>query len=130
MSEDTAINPSRSLSILNEMGDVTLFWDEENDEEVIGYIRDQIKKGVSFFEIKQLPIIPIKYKSKVSDPGEIKGRTVDVKDKDLNKLIADGKLQLGKRKGQEKQIEGEQRISTAEEVVKRNTVGVRQLVGG
>lgn len=119
------MNANRSLTLLNEMGDMTLTWEEDKDEYMAEIIQKKLDQGVRFFIIEPFTKNQIEVK-KLSD---IKGRTLSIPDADIEKLLTDGKVGLIKRLVSSA-IDTIRPATTVKEVVKNHTIGVKQMVGG
>ncbi|MNK57780.1 hypothetical protein D3C87_768440 [compost metagenome] len=119
--EETA----RSLTLLNEMGDLSIVWEEDKDDEMAKIIQKKLDQGIRFFIIEPFT----KKQVEVKKLEDIKGRQITVPDEDIEKLFTDGKVGLIKR------ITGSvintlHPSTSAKEIAKSNAVAVRQFQGG
>lgn len=115
----------RSLSLLNEMGDLTITWEADKDDEMAAIIQKKLDQGVRFFLIEPFT----KNQVEIKTLGDVKGRTISVPDEDVQRLFTDGKVGIIKR------ITGTVidtiRASTsAKEIAQSHSVGTKQYQGG
>lgn len=115
----------RSLTMLNEMGDLTLAWTEDQDEKMETLIEKMMAKGVTFFIIENR----MGLRSKLKDAGDAhKHRALAIPDEDIAKFVDDGTAEIVPT-SQEKV--GKTRISRdKKEIVKKQSVGVKRKIGG
>lgn len=120
-----------SLTLLdNSCGDVTVGWDEENDETFIALIEKKMAEGMTFYTIEPrlFGLIPMKTKLKSSEDA-LKQRTVIVSDSDFNDIILSGKAQTYKRESGG-EIVRTGILKAAKEAVNQHVIGITQRVGG
>lgn len=116
----------RSLSLLNEMGDLTITWEADKDDEMAAIIQKKLDQGVRFFLIEPFNKSQA---TEVKTLADIKGRQISVPDEDVEKLFTDGKVGIIKR------ITGAI-IDTigystdAKEIARSHSVGTKQFQGG
>lgn len=116
---------TRSLTLLNEMGDLSLTWDEEKDDEMAAIIQKKLDQGIRFFIVEPFTKNQIEVK-KLSD---VKGRQINVPDEDIEKLFTDGKIGIIKRiTGAIIDTIGPS--SNAKEIASSHSVATRQFQGG
>lgn len=115
----------RSMTLLNEMGDLSITWDEDKDDEMAVIIQKKLDQGIRFFIIEPFT----KKQVEVKKLEDIKGRQISVPDEDIEKLFTEGKVGIIKR------IAGSV-INTIcgstdpKEIAKNHTVAVKQFRGG
>ena len=83
-----------SLTLLNEMGDLTLAWDAKHDADVKKIIEKKMKEGIRFFIVKPFDE---KNLSQIKSLKDVAGREVIVKDEDIELLFTNGKVGIFKR---------------------------------
>lgn len=115
----------RSMTLLNEMGDLTITWEDDKDDEMAIIIQKKLDQGVRFFIVEPFT----KNQVEVKKLEDIKGRQISVPDEDVEKLFTEGKVGIVKRiTGSVMNTLG--LATTAQQVASNHTVGVRQLRGG
>lgn len=115
----------RSLSLLNEMGDLTITWEADRDDEMAQIIEKKMKQGIRFFIVKPFTGEHVRIKT-LSD---ISSRTISVPDEDVEKLFTEGKIGIIKRITGS--IHDTIKVATsAMEVAKSHSIGVKQFSGG
>lgn len=80
-----------TCTMLNMTGDVTIAWDEKNNEEIKKWIQSKLDEGCTFFILeKKLGFIPVKKKvssvEKLPEKGEVK-----IEDKDIMSTLNSSK---------------------------------------
>lgn len=131
--------PTRSLTFLNESGDVIIGWDESTDDKMLELIKKKMSEGMVFFIVKPriLNMLP-PMKEELKNPYEaFINRHITVHDDDFQQLIAQGAAATFKRAevkqtGKKPSIieQGIKMAKSATEVVQNHTVGVRPRAGG
>ena len=120
----------RYMTLLNEMGDVTLTWTADQDEKIKTLIEEKLKLGYSFFIIKP-SFIPFMTKdvkiTSISDIGDRKA--IKIKDKEIESLFVQGCFSMAQLKN-DQPMETTNRSKDAAEIVKSSTVATRPLRGG
>lgn len=91
--------PTRSTTVLNNSGDSSITWTEENDEVMEKVIAKKMAEGVSFFVVKPrlFGVIPTGRKKAASIEEAMRGRALSVRDADFAAVIADGSAHLARR---------------------------------
>lgn len=119
-----------STTILNEMGDTTIAWTSERDDEMAAIIAKKMKEGVTFFIIED---DGAKSELKVKTAKAIKAATaerrrVSVPDEDFATFVSGGKGVEMKTPAVRR---GRTRVSRdAAEVARSDSVGVKQRRAG
>lgn len=125
-----AASQPRALTMLNEMGDLTILWDEENDEAMEELIQRRMNDGVTFFIIEPRfggLVAPAKRELKKSKDAK-KYRALSIPDEEVAKFVEEGKAEIVPTPAEPVR---KSRVSrSAKEVAKSESVGVRQRRGG
>jgi hypothetical protein len=116
---------SRALTFLNEQGDLTITWEEAQDEKMESIIQKKMDEGFVFFIIKPRAR---KKTELTSVKDAFAKRTVYIKDEDISKFIEEGHGTVVKTP--ETSAETVRRGKTAKEVASSESVGMRQRRGG
>lgn len=117
---------TRSLTLFNEMGDLTITWEADKDDEMAQLIQKKLDMGIRFFLVEPFNKSQLTEIKKLED---IKGRTISVPDADVEKLFTDGKVGLVKR------VAGAifdtiRPSSSAKEIAQHNAIATPQYRGG
>lgn len=118
----------RSVTFLNQSGDITIEWDEDRDDQMRAVIQKKMDEGVTFFIVKEID--NREWVSKVRDLSEIQESKVRIYDADLEKMFSDNPNGLRIKNSTAPAIDTVERTKTPDEVVKNNSVAVRPLRGG
>jgi len=121
----------RALTILNETGDVTITWDEENDARMIEIIERTMKAGITFFLIEPRMnglVAPDTSKPLKKVKDSLKHRALSMKDEDFEAMVAEGKAELVQTP--DAAVRTVRKASTAREVATRESVAVQPRRGG
>lgn len=134
-----------SITFLNMSGDITITWDDSDEErkaKVIALIRKKMSEGYNFFTTKRVPILGIERKVRVSKKNidtleklvipdnEFDKLVASIHDRDAAELLSTGDAKLAKRKDDKRQREMIQRLDKAEDVAKQQSLAVKPLAGG
>lgn len=121
---------ARALTMLNELGDTTLAWDESADAEMLEVIRRKMAEGITFFLIEpRLEGLASPTKTPLSEPEEaLKHRAVSIRDEDLARFVSTGKVRAIRTP--RKPAVMVKIADTAEEAVRGETVATRRHSGG
>lgn len=131
MSEmQNSTTPLRALTILNEMGDVTLVWEEQNDDAMAALIQKRMDEGVTFFIITpRLGGLVAPDRTKLKNATEaMKHRALAIPDEEVQKFVSGGLAEVISTPAEP--VKGSRRSKSAKEVAKSESVGVRQRKGG
>lgn len=119
-----------ALTVLNESGDVTLIWNEENDDAMTELIEKKMKEGFTFFivEPRFFGLISPK-KTPLADASDArKHRALAVRDEDFIAIVEGGAASLVKTP--EAPVKKSRISRDAKEVAKAESVATRPLRGG
>lgn len=118
-----------TMTLLNASGDVTIGWDDANDDAILDFIQAKMDKGYSFFIIdkgKQRPVV-----NNLKDARLLlQQRKVIINDDQAAKLLEDGVAKLVNSSGSTFDATKGGRAKTAKEVASNNTAVTRPLQGG
>lgn len=123
---------TRSLTMLNESGDTTITWEEENDAAMIEIIQRKMDAGVTFYMIT-----PRKPGARGRAPAPkplkkpadaIAHRSLSIKDADLSKFVLEGRGTVSPSPSEP--VQTVKRGKTAREVASGSSVGVQPRRGG
>lgn len=130
-----------SITFLNLTGDITIIFDEKNREQILAMIRKKMSEGYSFFTTKKFMFDKFKRKQKITEKNieqveeivitdaQFEKMIVDMNDKDIATLVRDETVTLAKRRGKT-EITLHERAKNAEDVIDKNSVAIRPIVGG
>lgn len=119
----------RSMTLLNEMGDVEVTWDSKNDDAMREVIDKKMKEGVRFFILKPFPGGFLYRKTALKTMDQLKENRVKIGDNDVEKLFEAGKVEVVRtQSGASLETVGV--AKTAKEAASKRTVGVKPLQGG
>ena len=127
-------SPSRSLTMLNESGDLTLEWSAEQDDHMLALIEKKMKEGVAFYIVPQRKpgqrgaVAKPKKLAKTEDA--LKHRSLSIPDADLSKFVLEGRGTVTNALAPPEMSKGVKRAIAAQEVAKGHSVGIKQRVGG
>lgn len=120
-------NETRSLILLNEMGDVEISWDSSADEAMREIIQNKMDEGIKFFQIATSGF-RVK-RTRLKDIDDLARYRINVADEDISKMFETGRIELSRRSDSEAHVTVA-RLDSAAEVARTNSVGVRQFQGG
>ncbi len=117
----------RTMNLLNQTGDITIGWGEGDDVHMLPMIEEKLRQGYSFFIVKGEDEVRLK---RVDQIGDV--RKVVLSDKEAERLFAAGRVGLvEKAKGAVRGVvDTIRRSTTAEEIVRHDTVAMRPMAGG
>lgn len=123
------LEETRSVTFLNEMGDVTLGWTYHNDEAMYNIIKKKMDEGMTFFIIdKKFWGLHTQKKEITSPMDAFKNRSIIMDDDDFKQAFDNGSLRLYKKTQTEIQTIGV--AKDAREVVQNHSIGITQRRGG
>jgi hypothetical protein len=120
----------RALTMLNEMGDLTIVWEAQNDAAMEALIQKRMDEGVIFFVITPRLggfVAPDRTKLK-STTEAMKHRALSIPDEEVQKFVSGGLAEVISTPVAP--VKGSRRSKSAKEVSKNESVGVRQRRGG
>lgn len=119
----------RSMTLLNDMGDIEISWDSSEDDAMRQLIAKKMAEGVRFFTLAPVLGGVLYRKKSMKTMADLNENRVKVTDRDVAALFEAGKVALTRTNdGGEVKTTGI--AKTPDEVVKTRTVGVRSLRGG
>lgn len=121
----TTIEPTRVIHMMDESGHTSLGWDPQDDEWILPVIRKKMADGYAFWIVRRDPLREVLLE-RVEDLGET--RHVIIRDEDSRDLFEKGRI--GIVTADDEMLETVGRATTAEEVVRNETVAHRPLRGG
>lgn len=127
--EVETIDETRSMTLLNDMGDIEVTWDSQNDDAMRELIEKKMKEGVRFFILKPFPGGFLFRKTAMKTMADLTENRVKVGDKDVEKLFEAGKVQVV-RSDTGATLETVGVAKTAAEAATKRTVGIKPLQGG
>lgn len=122
--------PIRALTMLNESGDTTICWEEDQDEQFAEIIRKKMAEGITFFVItpRFAGFLPPKRTMLKSPDKAMEHRALSVSDTDFSKMVGLGQAEVVKTPA--KPARGARVSRDPVEVAQSESVGVRQRQGG
>jgi len=122
-----------TLTLLNESGDLTVSWDENQNEKMREQIQQKMDQGYSFFILEPAFYGLFKKKSKIVHVNDIKpdargNYSMQVRDEDISRMWLDGTVGIGKTPVSE--MRSTKRSRCAKEVARSCSVGVRPFRAG
>lgn len=130
-----------TMTFLCMLGDITLSWDAHNREQVLELVRKKMKEGYSFFTTKKFMFNKLKRKVKITEKNidvteeiiitdeQFEKIISDMDDRDIASLVKNENVNVIKRKGKS-EITLMQRAKKAEDVIDKDSVAIRPIVGG
>lgn len=121
---------TRALTFLNEQGDVTIVWTEEDDDRMAEIIQKKMDEGVAFYIVEpRMGGLQAPRKTELANVADaMRQRALTVKDEDLAKFVGLGSINVAKTPA--KPVKTVRRAKTAKEAASSESVGVRQMRGG
>jgi hypothetical protein len=116
----------RSMALMNEMGDLTITWDADKDDEMAVIIQKKLDQGIRFFIIEPFNNAQM---TQIRTLADIKGRQISVPDEDIEKLFTEGKVGIFKRLAGTV-MNTVTTSANAKQIAQSHTVGVSQFRGG
>ena len=114
----------RSITWLNETGDITLSWTKDRDEVMKEIIKRKMEEGYSFF-IVNTSLRGTNY-TKITSVDQIKKHKITMTDKEAEQLVGGASFSSLAQTN----IETTGKATTPEQVVKNKTVATRPVRGG
>lgn len=121
---------TRALTMLNESGDTTLIWTEEQDDVMTDIIAKKMKEGVTFFTIEPrfFGLLPSKKTPLENAQDARQHRALAIKDEDFAKFVESGGGEAVKTPAAA--VSGATIERDPKKVARTQSVGVRQMKGG
>lgn len=124
------IDDTRSMTLLNEMGDIEVTWDSSNDDAMREVIEKKMKEGVRFFILKPFPGGFLFRKTALKSMADLKENRVKIGDNDIETLFEAGKVAVIRTSDTGATLETVGVARTAKEAASKRTVGIKPLQGG
>lgn len=120
----------RAMTLLNESGDTTVVWTEEQDDQMVEIIRKKMAEGITFYVVEPrfFGILPPKKTPLVKAEQATEKRALAIRDEDLIRFVSDGGGQFVKTPAEK--VSGTKREKDPEKVAKSQSVGIRPMAGG
>ena len=120
----------RSVTLLNESGDQTILWQEEQDDEMERIIQKKMDQGVTFYivEPRAWGFLPPKKTTLKNVADALKHRALAIKDSDFAAFVGEGKGDAVPTPAAP--VKTVRRGKTAKEVAQSESVGVKPRRGG
>jgi hypothetical protein len=120
----------RAMTMLNEMGDTTFIWTEDQDEAWKEIIEKKMQEGVVFFivEPRFKGLLPPKKTEVKRWQDAQKHRAIMIKDEDLMKMVESGAGSMVSTP--DSAAKTRKRASSAAEAASSETIATRQRQGG
>ncbi len=121
---------TRSLTFLDETGDITIVWDEESEDQMIPLIQKRLDEGYQFFILqpRAIPILPPK-KVRAKNVEEIKKAGCAIlKDADMDQLFKEGTISTST--ASTGSLDVVRKGKTAKEIKSSQAVAVKPARGG
>lgn len=119
-----------ALTMLNESGDTTIVWDEDQDAQMEEIIAKKMAAGVTFFivEPRFFGLLPPKKTPLKDAANAVKHRALSIPDSDLAKFVESGAGEAVKTP--DAPVKTVRKAKNAEEVAASQSVGVKPMKGG
>ena len=117
------------ITFLNCLGDVTITWNENEDEMMKKHVQKMLDEGHIFFIIKRSCLI-FKNKVVVENVSDITDKSLIIKDEKLASILLDVKSGKTVKQESEDKYDVVKASTEAEEIVKSEVVCMRPAKGG
>jgi hypothetical protein len=120
----------RALTLLNEQGDVTIIWDEENDAKMVEVIKKKMAQGIQFFIIEpRFGGRAAPQKKPLKKAGDaVKHRALSIRDEDFAAMVEAGAAEV--ERTPDAKVNTVRKSTDANEIARSESVGIRQRRGG
>lgn len=120
---------NNKLIIFNKTGDLTLSWDNSDNDKMLKMIEEKMKQGFTFYAINK-NIFGFEKEIPVKDISDIKSKKVILKDKDLEDLYSTTET-LTVSSTPDKVIDIQKKLDTPEEVIScGSAAAIPAITGG
>lgn len=132
---------TRALTFLNLTGDITISWDEKNDEKMRDLIKKMMDQGCVFFTTRHVPVIKKPFQRRLGKRGLASAQDLIIRDDEFDRLVksldnadvalllAGGDAEMVERK--RGKINSIARAKDPDEVIKnKQAVATKPLAGG
>lgn len=119
-----------AMTLLNEAGDVTIVWEEQNDGAIEELVQRLMDRGVTFFVIEpRMGGVAPPDKKKMKKFGDaLKHRALAIPDEEVAKFVEEGRAVAVRTP--DAPVKKSRVSRSAKEVAKSESVGVRPRSGG
>ena len=123
------MSATRSLTLMNTSGDVTIIWDESSDAAIEEIIAKKMAEGMTFFIVEPVAGgLAAPKKTALTEVAQaMKNRALVIADAELAAFVSSGAATLVKTDGRRKTVK---RATTAKEVATSTSVGMKPRAGG
>lgn len=122
------ISGVKSITFLNESGDVSICWEDEDDSRMRQLIKTKLNQGYTFFITKGLIF---KERVKLTNTNQLEGKQINVIDKDIFEFLQQSKsTHLINNSDETQEVYTICSTSDINEIATNSTVVVKPAVGG
>lgn len=121
----------RALTIMNDTGDTTITWTEDNDARMEELIKKKMAEGYRFFivEPRMGGIVPPDTSKKLKTfSAAKKNRALSMKDDEFEKMVLEGNASFVKTPAAK--VKTTRKSTDAKEIAKSESVATRAMSGG
>lgn len=120
----------RAVTMLNQQGDITIVWTEDEDDKMEAVIAKKMAEGIVFFIIEPrfFGLLPAKKTQITSADQARKHRAIAVRDQDFSAFLDSGSGEVVKTP--DAPAESVRKASSAKDAASKQSVGVAPLKGG
>lgn len=121
-----------SMTLLNQTGDITISWDDHQDEKMRELIKRKLDKGYAFFIVKPRFLGIMKSKKTLKSIKELSdsAREISLRDEDAKELICDRESILIGSTPKDEEIEMEKSTKDVDTIASSNTIAIRPIAAG
>lgn len=121
---------SRAMTLLDETGDVTIMWSEQNDDDMEAMIQRKMDAGITFFLVEPRfgGVVPPELKPLKKAADARKYRAISIPDDEVAKFVEDGKAEVVPTPAA--RVKGSRVSRSAKEIAAGESIGVRPRRGG
>jgi hypothetical protein len=132
-----------SITFMNSTGDITISWEKDKESEILALVQAKIDEGYTFFLLKPraggllgTKKVPAESVEEIRAAGSFvapdalaKSVVMNLGDNAVSKVVENGSARVTSI-GKNKSMESVGTSRNAQEVVRSNSVAVKQIVGG
>lgn len=116
------------LILLNSTGDVTIAWEDSENENMRNMIKTKLEKGCSFFILEKKCFGLFNSKIKVRNIDDIKGNSITIGDDSIMELFDNGIISAGKTPKME--YSTSKKTTCVDEIMNTNSVMINKVSAG